>query len=387
MTSPHAFIQPVSTLILLLAAMAFNSSAAAVKVERAPGDGLQPQSVVDASGVVHLLYFKGDPKAGDVFYTRRKAGSETWESALRVNSQPGSAIAVGTIRGGHLAVGRAGRVHVAWNGSGQASPKYAGGSPMLYARLNDTGTSFEPQRNLMTQTKHLDGGGSVAADNAGHVYVVFHASPPDGKDESTRAVYVARSDDDGRTFAPEARANSEPTGACACCGLRAFAPADGALHISYRLAREKVNRDMALLSSKDAGASFSMVTLGQWKGTTCPMSSTALAADATRLHTTWEIGTQVYLGGIDLATGGPFPPVSPPGTGKRKHPTLALNSNGETLLAWTEGTGWNKGGTLAWQLFDRSHRPVGPGGRAPNVPVWGLATAFATAGGDFVIVY
>jgi hypothetical protein len=36
---------------------------------------------------------------------------------LRVNSQQGSAIAAGAIRGAHLAVGRNGRVHVAWNGS------------------------------------------------------------------------------------------------------------------------------------------------------------------------------------------------------------------------------------------------------------------------------
>ena len=36
---------------------------------------------------------------------------------------------------------------------------------MLFARLDDDGTAFETQRNLMTYTQGLDGGGSVAADS------------------------------------------------------------------------------------------------------------------------------------------------------------------------------------------------------------------------------
>jgi DNA-binding beta-propeller fold protein YncE len=42
---------------------------------------------------------------------------------------------------------------------------------MLYARLDDAGTAFEPQRNLIQVAAGLDGGGSVAADQAGNVYV------------------------------------------------------------------------------------------------------------------------------------------------------------------------------------------------------------------------
>src|SRR5437762_1711299 len=87
---------------------------AEVTLVKTPNRGIQPQVITDAAGNVHLLYFVGDPKAGNLMYARREGGMFT--SPLKVNSQDGSAIAVGTIRGGHLAIGKKGRVHVAWNG-------------------------------------------------------------------------------------------------------------------------------------------------------------------------------------------------------------------------------------------------------------------------------
>src|SRR4051794_32526315 len=94
-----------------------------VTVVKTPGGGIQPQAVVDGQGTLHLLYFQGDPKAGNLMYVRREAGAAAFAQPLRVNSQDGSALAVGSIRGGHLAIGKNGRAHVAWNGSMQALPK------------------------------------------------------------------------------------------------------------------------------------------------------------------------------------------------------------------------------------------------------------------------
>lgn len=58
-----------------------------------------------------------------------------------------------------MAVGRAGRVHVAWNGHPPAGGNYLE-APMLYARLNDAGTAFEPERNVISRARGLDGRGS-----------------------------------------------------------------------------------------------------------------------------------------------------------------------------------------------------------------------------------
>jgi hypothetical protein len=71
----------------------------------------------------------------------------------------------------------------------------------------------------------------------------------------------------------------------------------------------------------------------------------------------------------------------------RRHPSLAVNASGDTLFAWTEGTGWNRGGAVAWQVFDRNGRPAGEPGRAPGLSVWGLVAAAARADGRFVVIY
>src|SRR5262249_36566539 len=138
-------------------------------VERVPEGGIQPQAVVDRQGVLHLIYLNGSPGESDIFYLRRAPGEKSFSKPLRVNSQPGSAIAIGTIRGAHIAVGKDGRVHVAWNGNSKALPQGPNnGTPMLYARLDDSGQAFEEQRNLMQHTFVHDGGGSVAADDQGN---------------------------------------------------------------------------------------------------------------------------------------------------------------------------------------------------------------------------
>ena len=91
---------------------------ARVEVVKTPDGGIQPQAVADGRGTVHLLFFRGDPMHGDLFYAKRNPGQTGgFLLPIRVNSEAGSAIATGTIRGGQIALGPKGKVHVAWNGS------------------------------------------------------------------------------------------------------------------------------------------------------------------------------------------------------------------------------------------------------------------------------
>src|SRR5260370_2040769 len=275
--------QAVATCAAALTSLAAENKTGAaqrVSILRVPGGGLQPQVAVDDQGTLHLVYYTDDPHNGDVFYVR---APDAGTSAIRVNSQPGSAIAAGTIRGAELALGKAGRVHVAWNGSkpeGTLNPESGKrGAPMLYAHLDDAGAAFTPQRNLMRHSFGLDGGGSIAADRAGNVYVAWHgigeseAKVPGREGEARRRVWVTKSADDGRTFSPEAKAWSQETGACACCGIKIFAERPDKLLALYRSATESAHRNIYLLTSKDRGRSFEGRLLHEWNINACPMSS------------------------------------------------------------------------------------------------------------------
>ncbi len=201
--------------------------------QRVPNGGIQPQTAVDEHGTVHLIYFQGDPSHGDVFYIRSSDGGATFSSPLQVNHHSNSAIATGSVRGAQLAIGRNGRVHVAWNGSALALPEASPGSgPLLYSRLNEAGTAFEPERNIIQRAYGVDGGSAVTADRAGHVYVVWHAPEPGEKGEEHRRVWIARSSDDGRTFESDAAASPPSTGVCGCCALPALA-ADNDGHVLF----------------------------------------------------------------------------------------------------------------------------------------------------------
>src|SRR5262245_20410891 len=98
------------------------SGAQTIRIVRAPQGGLQPQVAIDDQGILHLVCYTGDARNGDLFYVRSADSGATFSPAIRVNSQAGSGVAAGTIRGAQLAVGKGGRVHVAWNGSSQAEP-------------------------------------------------------------------------------------------------------------------------------------------------------------------------------------------------------------------------------------------------------------------------
>lgn len=379
----------VAVWLVMLSARGFAEETEVVSLLRVPEHGIQPQAVLDSKGIVHLIYFKGDPKNGDIFYVRTTGANAQFSGPIQVNSQPGSAIAMGNVRGGHLAIGKNGRVHVAWMGSSKAEPAGAGDPrPMLYTRMNNEGTAFEAERNVIQYAPGLDGGGSVAADERGNVYVAWHAPQPNTKGEQNRCVWVTHSANEGKTFDREQRANVEPTGACGCCGMRAFADSTGALYLLYRSTTESVHRDMYLLVSKDNGKSFEGQNIHEWNIDHCPMSTAAFGEAGDQVLAGWETKDQVYFARINRATANVSDPISPPGLAKdRKHPVVAGNSAGESILVWTEGMGWNRGGSLAWQVFDKAGKPTAEKGYAKGVPTWSLVGVFARPDGGFTILY
>ena len=237
----------------------------------------------------------------------------------------------------------------------------------------------------MTHTFGLDGGGTIAANNAGDVYVAWHGKAPGAPaGESGRNVWVTKSTDDGRTFGAEQPATKGAIGACGCCGMAMYSASKGTLYALYRSATENVHRDIYLLSSGDAGTHFAGRQLHAWNINACPMSSMAFAEGVGKVEGAWETGGQVYFENVSNPSA---QPISAPGPDKgHKHPRLAIARNGETLLVWTEGTGWGHGGSLAWQTYDTAGVPMPQKGVESGLPTWSFAATVATPKG-FLIIY
>jgi hypothetical protein len=118
------------------------------------------------------------------------------------------------------------------------------------------------------------------------------------------------------------------------------------------------------------------------------MSSMSFVESGNEVFAAWETQTQVYFApvsrGVDVARSAI---VAPPGQNpKRKYPALARNSRGETLLAWAEGAGWQRGGVLGWQLFDKSGRPSVACDTSRSTPVWSFPAVFVRPDEGFVVV-
>jgi len=379
-TRYQQLMKPHGLIALVFLSGACITRAASVEILATPGQGIQPRALVASDGSLQLVWYEGSEKGGDVWHAKRIGGNR-FSEPVRVNSEPATAVAAGTIRGAQAVMGREGRVHVVWNGAMKHKRDRA---PLYYTRMAGDGKAFEPQR-AMSGDWIMDGGGAVAADNLGHVLVFYHGDKGGGRDEAARRVLVRSSSDDGRTFGAERVISPDGAGVCACCAMQAIAADDGTVMALYRTAFDGGRqRDIALLTSHDGGKTFAHTVMDRWRIAACPMSSMSLAAGREGIIAAWEREGQIYVAPAGDAAPGVV--VSPEGKPDgRKHPVLAVRGE-QVMVAWTEGTGWQKGGGMAWQILEGGAlRPSAASGRAPGVKVWSFISAAPRKDG-FVIV-
>ncbi len=345
---------------------------ASPKILEVPDNGISPQCLTDSTGTTHMIYYKGTPQTGDIYYTILKKDSSDFSPSVRVNSIEGSAVAMGTIRAAQMALGKDNSVHVVWNGSKNAQGQF------LYSRSLGNG-KFSEQKDFKGATAHMDGGGSVATNGDGIVYIVWHANKKDTNGEENRRIFVAVSNDNGQTFAQEKAVSPEDSGICPCCSLKVAANGKELL-ILYRGAKNG-SRDLYQLLSKDSALTFNNDVLGKWRTAQCPMSSHSIFLGSKGFLKAWESEGKIAF----TSSSGEI--ITIPGTANKKHPVIVENSSGNLLIVWAEGTGWNKGGDLSWQEIDEKGKPLFKiETLRRQVKVWSTISAFAV-GEQFYIVH
>ncbi|MFP6899297.1 MAG: sialidase family protein [Opitutales bacterium] len=359
--------------------------------EKTPHGGIQPQAIVDASGTVHLLYYKGQPREGDLFYVSRAKGQRGFTAPLKVNSIASSACCVGSIFRARMAVGQGGIAHVLWHGSfgfvkKQWEKKGKERSPeefvfLFYTRLAQDKKSFEPQRNLNSKTYGLDGNGAVTADRNGAVNVFWHAKI---KGQSKRMPFTVRSTNNGKSFSAESPIVNKPLGVCECCTLEAFSSSSGRLYVAYRTAG-LISRNVVIFSSDGRSGKFNELHRHHWNILACPASTFAFAEDDRRVFAAWENEGHVHLKDVLSAT----PSVNVSKASKSgKYPSLALNAKGDRLVTWSAETGWGKGGYVQYQVTNRNGA-VSSQGKSPKYfpAAYSFSSACALPSGEFLVFY
>lgn len=350
-------------------------SRAAVATLQVPEGGRMPRAVVDAGGTVHLVYVADGTDRGNLFRVTLAPGAPAWSEPQRVNSQGLPVAGVGPIDGAQLAIGPDGRVHAVWL---QSEPQR-----FVYTRSREDGSGFEPQRALSAGDEgDLEAGPAVAVDHGGGVFVFWHAG---AGEDAGRSVYLAASRDGGTTFEPARRVSPDAEGACACCGLSATVDPAGVVRVSYRAAGGNVRRGQRLLTSTDGGRTFSDRLVDPWTLAACPVSTTTLFAGPGSPTVAWETAGQVYFASVDRLDAA----RSPPGQARfrRKNPVVAVDSRGDTLLAWGDGPGFSFGGSLHWQVFDSTGRPLGRPGGGPDMVLTGSVAAAVVRDDRFLVIY
>jgi len=162
--------------------------------------------------------------------------------------------------------------------------------------------------------------------------------------------------------------------------------ANDKVHVLYRSATNEVNRDIYLLSSTPGASSFKGTQLHPWEINACPMSSMSFAQARGSVLASWETAGQVYYAPVHSQVTS-RPVAAADESGKRKHPVLAANKGGDVLFAWIEGSGWQKGGTLSWRLFDVTGSAKSEVHMVGPAPTWSFAAVVARADGGFTIIY
>jgi hypothetical protein len=285
-------------------AFKLSRSVSPVRLEPSPrpvANGGDPSIAIRDTGDIYLLRLE----KGNLSYEISNDGGDIFGKGVRVNNVDREVVShpEATPR---LCL-RGGKPYVLWQahtGPGLESTK------LRFARSTDYGRSFD-------NAIDVDPTGQPASQSFftlnlspdGTVYVVWldgRDKPVGGhSDHGGAAIYIARSTDGGATFEKSVRVT---TGACPCCRPSVAFTDNRTVHIAYRKVFENNIRDIAVVTSRDAGMTWGdavRVADDHWQINGCPHSGPSLAVLGKRLFVSWftvhdaEQQSYIYLAHSD----------------------------------------------------------------------------------------
>jgi BNR repeat protein len=148
--------------------------------------------------------------------------------------------------------------------------------------------------------------------------------------EKGMRVYGAASDDGGVTWSPNRLVYESPSGTvCQCCHPSVAIDRSGVVHVMFRNVVDG-SRDLYLTRSADGGKTFAPAKrqgVGTWKLEACPMDGGSVAVDENgEVATIWRRDQTVFTTRGDLAE---------KGVGPGRNPTAASTPSG-LFAVWTQ---------------------------------------------------
>ena len=382
---------------LLSSAALFTTSIHAgpgVTTVKLPYGGIRPQVAIDQAGVVHIVQANSKIR-GDLMYVKHTPGKNQFSDPVNVLREA-KAMAASF----NMTVGKDGRVHVFTRPNPRYYKKAMGAEAydamfkskarffvlryMLHSRLNDDGTGFEEERNIIGKTIGFEGAGAMVADpNSAKVYAFWPGQTEPGP-EMGRDMYMAVSEDEGNNWAAPRKLDIDIEGNCRCCPIQAIMDPKGNLYVVYRnsvrTSPGSWDKDTFLMVSNDAGKSWSKRLVQKWEKCGCPGALYSMASGADGVYMGFSTrGTSSFAKVADKLKIHPAPNSGKSST----RPMVATNKNGDVLFCWVEVQ------DVVWQVYDRNGDALATaGGRLNGVAAkWSNAAVVATPGGDFMLYY
>lgn len=262
-----------------------------VRITSGDSNAAEPAVSMARDGSAFVVWVEHRGKEADVMLSHVNGEGKSLGANVRVNPVAGQATAW---RGDQptVVVAVDQTVLVGWTPRVESESGHA--TDIYLSASHDGGQTFSSPVKVNDDSKPVGHGmHALTVANDGRVYVawlddrnVVEAAKKDMKmdgatkgahTESNREVFVASSNDGGRTFSANQKV---ATNACPCCKVALASGSDGHVYVSWRQVLPGEFRHIAVAGSADLGKTFTtpvIVSDDRWVLTGCPVSGATLA--------------------------------------------------------------------------------------------------------------